>query len=68
MKPWNKDKPRLSTSAEKQLREENAELRAALKECSFRLAQIVAAVGDFSDANAKVLDTAQAALAKAEGR
>lgn len=40
---------------------------AALKECSFRLAALVTASGDFSDANAKALDAATAALQKAEG-
>ena len=44
------------------------DLLAALKECSFRLATLVAASGDFSDVHAKALDAATAALAKAEGR
>ena len=44
----------------------HAALVEALKECSFRLAALVAASGDFSDVNAKALDAATAALAKAE--
>lgn len=44
------------------------DLYDALQECSFRLAALVAASGDFSDVNAKALDAATAALAKAEGR
>lgn len=43
------------------------DLLVALKECSFRLATLVAASGDFSDVNAKALDTATAALKKADG-
>lgn len=42
------------------------DLYAALKECSFRLAALVAASGDFSDINAKALDQATVAIAKAE--
>ncbi len=44
------------------------ELLEALKECSFRLATMIAAHKDFSDANARCLDAATAAIAKAEGR
>lgn len=44
----------------------HAALVEALKECSFRLATLVAASGDFSDINASALDKAQAALALAE--
>jgi len=43
-------------------------LYAALKECSFALAKLVAAVGAFTDENAKALDAATAALKKAEGK
>lgn len=43
------------------------ELLEALKECSFRLAAVVAASGDFSEINARCLDRASAAIAKAEG-
>lgn len=43
------------------------ELLAALKECSFRLATVIAASGDFSDVNARALDAATNAIAKAEG-
>lgn len=43
-------------------------LLAALQECSFRLAILIAACGDFTDVNAKALDAATAAIAKAEGR
>lgn len=43
------------------------ELYEALKECSFRLATVVAAHADFSDANAKALDQAWNALQKAHG-
>lgn len=50
------------------LRTERAELLAALKECSFRLATLIAAHADFSDANARACDLALAAIAKAEGR
>lgn len=42
------------------------ELIAALKECGLRLGALCLASGDFSDANAKALDMANAALAKAE--
>lgn len=38
------------------------ELLAALKECSFRLALLVARVGDFTDVNARALDGAKAAI------
>lgn len=44
------------------------DLLAALKECSFRLATLIAASGDFTDVNAKALDTANVVLAQAEGR
>jgi hypothetical protein len=44
------------------------DLVAALKECSFRLGCLVAAMGDFTEINAAALDAAQAAIAKAEGR
>ncbi len=44
-----------------------AELLAALKECAFRLATLIAASGDFSDVNAHALDAASTAIAKAEG-
>lgn len=44
------------------------DLLAALKECSFRLAALVAVIGDFSNANALALDAATAAINGAEGR
>ena len=40
----------------------HAALVAALKECSFRLAALVAASGDCSEANGRALDAAIAAL------
>lgn len=47
---------------------QHADLLAALKECSFRLAALATASGDFSEANAKALDLALSALEKSEGR
>jgi hypothetical protein len=49
------------------LRERDKELLETLEECSFRLAALVAASGDFSDANAKALDKSQAVIANARG-
>ena len=48
--------------------ESREELLSALKECSFRLATLVAATGDFTDVNARALDAAGAAIDKAEAR
>lgn len=45
-----------------------ADLVAALKACAFQLGVLVAATHSFTDVNARVLDAAQAALAKAEAR
>ena len=45
-----------------------AELVGALREVSWTLAKLTLASGDFSAANAKAIDTASAALAKAEAR
>ncbi|HVQ15604.1 MAG TPA: hypothetical protein VMS40_18510 [Vicinamibacterales bacterium] len=42
-------------------------LLAALKECAFRLATLIAASGDFTDIHAKALDAATAAITNAEG-
>lgn len=44
------------------------DLLGALKPCSFQLATLCAAHGEFGDAAARALDAAQAALAKAEGK
>lgn len=44
------------------------DLYAALQECVLRLGTLIAVAGEFSDVNAKALDLASAALAKAEGR
>lgn len=45
-----------------------SDLLAALKQCSFALAKLVAASGAFTDEYAAALDASTAALAKAEGR
>ena len=46
----------------------HAALLDALQECSFRLATLIAASGDFSEVNAKALDMATAALVAAQER
>lgn len=44
-----------------------ADLYEALKECAHRLGLLCLASGDLSEANARAIDQAQAALKKAEG-
>lgn len=49
------------------LRHLNAEFVAALKECSFRLGVNVAALGQFPEVDARVLDTAAALIRQGGG-
>jgi len=46
--------------------ESREELLAALKMCSFRLATLVVAAGDFTDVNKRALDAAEKAIDRAD--